>query len=222
MAKARASKPTRSASEKIDHSLAAAALEKQKRGETPTREERAALRRYEKARDEELRREHYRTIRKKDWREWSGRQVKVLNEQSARYGLPIGGATIDLPAVVEWLHDFLAANARKLAGPDDEDPALAGKTSPALERYRIAKAKREELAYKRDLGEWIPRKDVHAGLALFIPILRRAGETLQRQYGSGAHNILDEAIVNAIDTLQHHFGPDDGPADGTATDQPGR
>ncbi len=39
----------------LDRELAARALEKRKRGEQPTREELAALRRFEKAREEETR-----------------------------------------------------------------------------------------------------------------------------------------------------------------------
>ena len=49
----------------------------------------------------------------------SGRQTKVINEQAARYDLPFGGPTIDLPDVVRALHDFLAKHAQRLASGDD-------------------------------------------------------------------------------------------------------
>ncbi len=46
----------------------------------------------------------------------SGRQAKVLQEQAARYGIPFGGSTIDLPEVVRALHDFLANAKYQLRG----------------------------------------------------------------------------------------------------------
>ena len=51
----------------------------------------------------------------------SGRQPKVPYEQAARCGSPFSGAVVDLPAVMRALHDFLAANAAKLARDEDED-----------------------------------------------------------------------------------------------------
>jgi hypothetical protein len=206
-----------------DQRLAAAALKKQRAGQKPTREEGAALRRVQRLRDEQLRSEHYRAIRKREWQGWSGRQQKVLNEQAARYGIPIGAATIDLPAVVRWLHEFLAENARRLAAGDDDDPALAGVSSPGLERYRLARAKREELFLRRDLGAWLPRDQVRAGFAPFAAIIRRCGERLGRKYGREAQQILDEHLDRAAEALNRLFlagpvdtGDDDEPKQGGA------
>src|SRR3954466_7843060 len=83
-----------------------------------TRAERQALQRHEKDKEERLRWQFYRSIPQKHWRERTGRQTKVLQEQASRYGLPFGGATVDLPAVVRALHDFVAENALRLAQDD--------------------------------------------------------------------------------------------------------
>jgi len=189
----------------LDRELAAAALLKRKRREQPTRNEQAALRRVEQAREEEDRWRYYSSIPKKHWREMSGRSNKVLIEQAARYGLPFGERVIDLPAVVLALHDFLAKNKYRLIGVD-ADPVLAGPDSKALERYRLARAKREEWFYERDKREWLPRAEVHEGLAVLSRILREAGETLLRQCGSDAHEILDDAINDAERAFDNHFG----------------
>jgi len=183
-------------SRQSDKRLAMAALEKQRRGEKPSREELAALRRFEKQRDEEQRQEHFRSIRKKEWREWSGRQAKVINEQAGRYGLPIGGATIDLPTFVKTLHDFLAENARKLAGADDDDPAMAGVASPALERKRQFECRKLELQIEREQGLWIERRIIHDGHSRIGGILRVAGEALLRQFGPQAQKIINDALDN--------------------------
>ena len=199
---------------KADRDLAAVALEKRQRGEKPTREEAAAVRRVERARDEELRAEHYSTIRKKDWRKWSGRQDKILNEQATRYGVPIGGAVIELPAIARWVHDFLAEHTAQLGGGDDQAPA--NRSSPATERLRAAKALREEFALARDQGLWVRRAEIHGGMARIASIIRRCGDALLRQCDAAAKKILDDAIDDAQRETDRLFATD-GPDD----DQPG-
>jgi hypothetical protein len=182
--------------QKADRRLATAALEKRRRGVRATREEAAALRRYETELEEEQRLKHFRAIRKGEWKEWSGRQIKVLNEQAERYGLPIGGPIIDLLLFVKALHDFLAKNARKLAGADDEDATLAGMASPALEKKRQLDCRRLELQLQREQGLWIERKIIHEGHNRIGGIIRVAGEALVRQFGEAAQKILNDALDN--------------------------
>ena len=179
-----------------------------------TRAEREALQRHEKAKEEKLRWQFYRSIPQKHWREMSGRQTKVLHEQADRYGLPFGGATVDLPAVVRALHDFLADNALKLAR-DDDDPLLTGGTSsPALERYReerAALAKLDRLERERSL---IPRDRCREALGRIAAILRGAGDALGRQFGSGATDLLYEALDDATREVERSFGDGDGASHG--------
>ena len=85
--------PRLTVSQQVDRELAAEALRRRQAGQRPTRRELAALRRVEKARDDELRWQHYRTIPQKHWREMSGRQAKVINEQAATHGIPFAGRT---------------------------------------------------------------------------------------------------------------------------------
>src|SRR3954464_8087314 len=99
----------------IDKRQAAEAYAKVSRGEELTVREQSVLKRFEKDREEQLRWKYYASIPQKHWRTMSGRQTKVLQEQADRYGIPFGGATVDLSRVVRCIHDFLAANAHKLA-----------------------------------------------------------------------------------------------------------
>ena len=185
------------ATRKVDQRLAMAALEKQRRGEQPTRDERAALKRYEKELDEQQRLKHFAAIRKGEWKRWSGRQVKVVNEQADRYALPIGGPTIDLPAFVKAFHDFLAANALKLCGADSDDPSLAGCASPATERKRQIEVKLLELKFERERGQWIERRAIHEGHNRIGSVLRQAGDALLRNFGPSAQKILNDALDNS-------------------------
>src|SRR4026207_434341 len=127
-----ANQPTESA--RVDGDVLARAYRKVMDRQELTQQERDVLKRHEREKEERLRWQFYGSIPQKHWREMSGRQTKVINEQATRYGLPFGGAQISLPAVVRAFHDFLADNSVKLAREDDA--LMQGNGSPALERYR--------------------------------------------------------------------------------------
>lgn len=189
-----------------DGELIAQALKKimEGRREDLSREERAAVRRHEKEKEERLRWQFYNAIPQKHWRQMSGRQTKVLNEQAERHGIPFGGATISLPAVVRALHDFLADNKYKLTR--DDDPLMVGGASPALERYREERASLARLDRREREGELLPRDEVRQSLAKMASVLRVAGETLQRQFGQAAADILNEALDDTEHEIDRVFG----------------
>jgi len=194
---------------RLDKELAAKAYKKVMAGEEPTAQERAALRRYEHEQEETRRWQYYESIPQKHWRQMSGRQTKVLNEQAERYGIPFGGRTINLPSVVRAFHDFLAANARKLA-EDDDDLMAVDVATPALERYReerAALARLDRLERERML---VSRDEVREGLGRIAMILRGAGDSLQQQYGRGAVELLDEALDDAEREIERLFGAMNG------------
>ncbi len=112
----------------VEREVLARAYQKVLRKEPLTNPEQAALKRHEKGREEALRWQYYRSIPQKHWREMSGRQAKVLNEQALLYGLPFGTASISLPDVVRRLHDLLATHGRQLLA-DESDPLLGGATA---------------------------------------------------------------------------------------------
>jgi hypothetical protein len=142
----------------------------------------------------------------------SGRQTKVLNEQAALYGIPFGGASINLPAVVRALHDFLAKNAQKLAR--DDDPLMQGSLSPALEEYRGERVKLVRLERLEREGQLVPRDQARAAMSRIAAILREAGQTLERQFGSAAAEILNEALDEAEGEITSQF--DRQPTSGSA------
>lgn len=73
---------------------------------------------------------------------------------------------------------------------------MDGPPSPALERYREARAKMVELDYDERRGELIPRDDWNTFVGRVCGILRRAAEVLQRTCGPSAHAVLDDAIIS--------------------------
>jgi hypothetical protein len=182
--------------ENIDRQLAASGLQKIKAGKAPSVSEKAAIKRIEKAKEEQLRWQYYRTIPKKHWMEMSGRQVKVINEQGDRYSLHLSGKEVDLPKFVRAFHDFLANNATKLT--TELDPLLAASgDSVGLERYRLARAAQEEIKLEAMRLNFMSREEIEAGLTVFAQHIRRAGDAIERIHGHDAAKLLLEALDDA-------------------------
>jgi hypothetical protein len=171
--------------------------------ESLSNDERAAVKRHEKDKEERLRWQYYGSIPQKHWRSMSGRQAKVINEQAVRHGIPFDGAVVSLPTVVRALHDFLADNKVKLARDDDD--LMTGPASPALERYREERAALARLVRMERETELLPRDLVRQSLSKIATILRSAGESLQRQFGDGASDLLYEAIGDAQAEIERFF-----------------
>lgn len=174
--------------------LVQAALAKKRSGHKLKRDETRAIERYQRDEEERARQRAYGAIPKKLWVQWSGRQHKVLDDQARTHGMPISGETIDLPAVVQWIHDFLAENTHKLR---KEDASEADGTE-AGERVRNLRLKNEKLVEElaEIRRETLSRGEVRDRLGAIAAGLRVAGERLEREHGEAAYFILTEAIEN--------------------------
>ena len=149
------------------------ALTKQAAGEHLTRAEIGALRRYEQRRDAEHRAEVFRWTTQAELCALLATDPKVIREW-VRAGMP--GRTQQgrsvlfdlwqvLPWIKErWLFEFRAAES----------------DSPALERYRAARAKREELELGRMEGRLLDRDEVQAGRVARLVALRRGLMSIPR------------------------------------------
>ena len=196
-----------SASSISDSGVVARAYKKLMNREELTREEQRAVKTHEKDKEERLRRQYYSAIPHKHWKEMSGRQSKVIYEQAERYGIPFGGPTVNLPAVVRALHDFLSDNAAKLAREDD--PLMQGSGSPALERYREERAAIARLDRLEREEALLPRDVVREALGRIAGILRGAGDTLLREFGLEAGQVLYEALDDAGREIDRSLGTED-------------
>ncbi len=199
MAKRRKKKPPATAgpltvSDRIQRQLAASAIEKTRQGQRPTFREQAALKALEAERDTLLRWTHYHTTPKSHYVLMAGREGRSLNRQADRHGIPIRGRTVDLAAVIHWIHDLLAKHGQRLAGLDDADSLLVGTSSPALERYRRAKGKLAEFELERQQGNLISKDRMGQALSGLNTILRECALTLQREYGDDAAALMTDAV----------------------------
>lgn len=178
--------------------------------------------------DEETRWRVYESIPTADWVQMSGRQPKILQQQSERYGLPLAGQAINLPDLARTLHDFLAKNRHRLRlgkplvdsrghlqpgeNGDDHPPQLElnldESTGQALEKLReeqLAMARLKRAEYE---GNLVGKDDVIRMLGLVSSCLRKAGDDLKRRYGDDAHAIVNEALEDADREVERIFGSD--------------
>lgn len=88
----------------------------------------------------------------------------------------------------------------------DADPMLGGGTSPALERYRLARAKLAERELANAEGELIEIEKVGRLIDIYSGHVRRAGEALHRQISEEAGMILDRALDTAEREMEQQFG----------------
>ena len=146
-------------------------------------------------------------IPKKLYRQMAGRPDKILNDQDALWGIPLRGPTVDLAAVVRWLHDFLGKNGRALARAIGDDPDLVGDEAdnPMLERLREEKWKLARLDRLQREQQLVAREDTHQIFGRAAERIRQAGELLQKQFGSDAAAILEEAIDDAMRLVDRAF-----------------
>ena len=196
--------PKRAASEQIDRELAARALEKRTRGEAPTTAERAALKRVEAAREEQLRWHYYRTIPQKHWKQMSGKQTKQLHAQAATYGLPFGGAVVDLPEVVQALHAFLAENAPALAVARGK--IGMGTAAEADRERKHYQAKREKLRYEKEAGEVIEtavaEEQRAAILRWIVGVMESAGSELAPKLAGRRPAAVRKIVTDYFDRVR--------------------
>jgi hypothetical protein len=175
--------------EKLVRDLAARAIEKQKTGQKPTREEAAALKRVRKNQEEKLRWQYYETIPQKHWTEMSGRQPKVLKEQEAATGIPCGGSLISLPAVVRKWHDLLATHKY-----DKEIDEFAGASQDVKDEHVRLKNVLLNMDIDERKKELIPRAEMHKALGEFAKFIRDLGESLYQEFGAEAQRSVEHAL----------------------------
>jgi len=186
-----------SASEQIDHDQALSALIKKRAGDKIPRDELSALKRVEKAIEDEARWRHYGEMPKRDYLEAAGRQTVQVHKHADRYGVPVRGRSVDLVALIAWLHQFLDDNGEALdAAKDGRQP------SPELERLRAEQRKKVEIANRKAMGELRSIDEVYATYNYVADVMRKATEDIRKTYGDGPADLIREAIERGRLALQ--------------------
>ena len=85
-----------------------------------------------------------------------------------------------------------------LAKPDaPADPLLVGGSSPALERYRHARADLAEMEREEKALRMVSAERVREALVPFLHVMRGTTHRLQTRFGPEAADIFNEGLVEA-------------------------
>jgi phage terminase Nu1 subunit (DNA packaging protein) len=133
-------------------------------------------------------------------------------DDAIRPRLPLGGTTgkgkdlrFDAAAVVAAFVEYRLSQHKPAEVV--ADPLMsAPEGSPALERYRAARADTAEMERDRMRGDLAPVSELDAGLTSLAQILRSGIQTLQRQCGPEAAAIMNESIDEWERALAQTFG----------------
>lgn len=123
----------------------------------------------------------------------SGQTVKQWRAD----GMPGKPGKYVLNTVSNWLRTdgpwkpYTRASA---AASTTEDPLLADGDSPALERYRLAKAKHAELDLEQRKGDLIDKEKCRDVLGRWGAIIRKMGDRVSKRFGTEANQMIRESL----------------------------
>lgn len=106
-------------------------------------------------------------------------------------GAPGEKGRYSVSAFVEWARENKWSAA-------DVDPLLGGPDSPALERFRAARANLAELELQERQRTFIPIDELLPTLLDGAGVIRQAGEALGREYGAEAQRVINDAVSEFV------------------------
>lgn len=150
----------------------------------------------------------YKLCRMIDYCKLSGRDARVLKDQAKRYNIRFSGPVVDLSEVLPALHDFLSTygpivRRMERTGLDlVDDPVLVGgSSSPALERYRLARAGLAEHELARARGEFLPSSVIGEGLRAFAHRMRSFSKVLEQRRDVELMDLFDGVTDDALRSM---------------------
>lgn len=117
-------------------------------------------------------------------------------------GMPGIAGLYSLKEVIAWREKDLTE--RKGVEELMVDADMAG-DSPALERFRAARANLAELEFAERSGTMVQVALIQRGLALLAAPLREAIEALQKQFGAEARDIMEEGLAEFERRMMEDF-----------------
>ena len=122
--------------------------------------------------------------------------------------LPGRPVRIRFAALIDLIVERRVEERTRAATPTSDDPLLADGDSPALERYRLAKAKHAELDLEQRKGELIDVGKCRDILAQWASVIRKTGDRLSKRFGLEANLMVSDAI-DACDDIVRAFDDHD-------------
>lgn len=108
-----------------------------------------------------------------------------------RKNMPGAPKAYRLDKIAQWLRTEGPGSSRIQAS---DDPLLGEGESPALERYRLAKAQHAELDLEERRGNLIDKSKCRDVLSMWAGVIRKLGESIGRRFGVEAHREINDAL----------------------------
>lgn len=149
--------------------------------------------------------------------------VKILPEYGIRHASnqTLYNSRVLIDSIVDKAVKKAVAALKKSGGTsagtsEEDEEIIAGANSPGLERYRIAKAAREEIFLKRDRGDYLPKEVVIRAYSVVSSRLRTLAAKIERMQaltGRDAADLYFEALDECDETIRRELGSSDTPID---------
>lgn len=180
-----AQKTTKTDAAKLDAALIKTGRAKLSRGEKPTREEQAAIRRSADAA------RLANSIPLSAWAEWAGVPTETLRQHANTHGVPLA-RLVDLRKLARWLAAHLG---------DSGDPKVE------LSKIRVESA-RIELTKLR--GHTVPVAEVTEFFRLVGERYRGLSRSMQRRFGPAAADLFNELLDDIEQEVNGRLEGNDG------------
>lgn len=122
-------------------------------------------------------------------------KTPTLHIQADRYKLPIRGDTLDLFKVIKRFHEFLSENKYKFV---DDDPDVAGPSSPALEELRRVKVEQERIKLASMESRFVDRALVREFLGQLATHIRQTSDRAESLFGRDGRELINQ-MLDAVD-----------------------
>lgn len=135
----------------------------------------------------------------------TGLHRETILNLARRDGLPLGESSVDIGAVLRWFHERFTEWKRQPA-EFTEDDLFSDAESPALERFRAARAEMVEMDLEERRREIVKRSEVREAHNIYASAIRSAGDALVKRFGNEAADILNDAIERGVGAVVDRFG----------------
>ena len=121
-----------------------------------------------------------------------------------RNGMPGKSGAWDSKEIICWLR---TKGAWRPKLPSNDDPLMVGDAdSPALERYRLGRAKMVEMDLAEREGKLLDLDVMHMMHSRMAEINRRTGKNLEKEFGKRALEIFNDGFRNAEREADRVYG----------------
>ena len=113
-------------------------------------------------------------------------------------GMPVHQYSVGNRPALYDVFDVVRWREKRFEATGESDPLMRGGSSPALERYRAAKASQAERENKKAEGQLVETAIISAQLAEIGRAFRTRAETIERLHGK----VVGDAFREAVDFAQ--------------------